>query len=1010
MLEFRDDDRLAFRRWPAWCLLFVFTLFGCQVLFGHVDVRRKAQGGPDSCTAGDYRCNGEYLLTCGSADTGWMLEDSCASQDLCDAKAQRCAVCRDGDFRCNGADRQQCASDGASWKTVEHCEAENQCSESSCGTCPTEGALDCSSGSKLRECHNGVWQELDTCASAAVCSATISQAMELGATWDRKCSAPTCSPGAYDCTDATLRRCRLDQSGWDEVDTCVSAALCAATVAEANGSGTAPDGGMQADAGSNAGAIIDACKMGCPAPGAYFCDGATLEQCSADQVGYQTVAVCPANTECDPKAGTCGELCTPGHFQCNAASLRKCGPDGHWKAESECETPALCNVNADGTQGKCDVSPCGSEVFRCTGAALEKCKADRTGYQPAETCASAALCDAKSQRCLAPVCPVAAGYQCFGQDLKQCASDLTKWNPVTTCPVGQYCDSGAQPGCLTSCPANPLRCNGKVLEQCSAATGWVAKATCATADLCSCTQTNPPSCAKGLFKDGCGNAACGGSTLPTYQCQGTTLQKCQAGRNGWDTVSDCGSYIWPPNQNLCYAGTAPAYDNGYCLTCPVAGELSCTGSTLQSCSADRRSWNTSANCGTNGCVAQTLADDYCAVCKAGDVRCSGATLQTCPDKAKAWTSTTCKSAALCDVANRQCDVCNATVCSGTTLQVCSADGQTVTSSSCATTALCNAAKAKCDAPVCAVGQKTCDGATLKICNAGRTGYDVLDTCASAALCNTTTFKCDTQVCAANQKRCNGAQLQTCNATLTGYDAGVACASAALCNSVTLMCDAATCAANATRCSGAKVQTCSADLTHWVDGATCANGCSGGACNACGVGEHRCSGQNSQVCKSDQSGFVNETACGTVGCNSTTGLCNACSVGEKQCKGSNLQVCSADQSGFVNGTDCGAPGCNAVTKTCNAQVCTPGSSGCDGLNHQKCNATGTAWTTDLVCVLTCDPMAGCTECDPTTAPSCTANVLKTCSAAGHWVTTDCGTNVCNPAGSCDPPPPGPDGGT
>lgn len=1005
MLQARNEKQLALGRWAKWSLLLVFSVLGCQVLFGGVEVKRKAAGGPDSCTTGDFRCNGEYLLTCGSEDTGWMLSDSCASQELCDAKNKTCAVCRDGDFRCSGADRQQCASDGASWVTVQHCDAENQCSESSCGTCPSEGALDCSSGSNLRECHNGVWQVLDTCASGAVCTATVADAMSLGDKWNRKCSMPGCpTPGAYACDGATLQRCRLDQSKWDVIDVCVSPALCAATMAEASGSPTAADAGSELNKvpGATAGAVIDACKVGCPKAGAFYCDGMTLQRCSDDQVSYQTVMACPASTECDPTAGICGELCTPGHYQCNGATLRKCDADGHWKAESTCETPELCSADADGSHGECKPSPCGSEPFRCVGAALEKCKADRTDYQPADTCASAALCDAKSQRCITPTCTVAGGYQCFGQDLKQCAADLSKWNAITTCASGQYCDSGANPGCLTSCPANPLRCNGKVLEQCSAAGGWVTKATCATADLCSCAQTNPPTCLKGVFKDGCGNVACGGGTLPTYQCAGNDLQRCQAGRNGWDKASSCGSYIWPPYQSLCYAGTAPAYADGYCLTCPVAGELSCNGNTgiLQSCAADRRSWNTSANCGANGCVAVTLGNDFCAACKAGDVRCMGTILQSCPTNAKDWNSTTCKSAALCDAAHNQCDVCNATTCSGTTLQVCSADGQSIASSTCATAALCNAAKAKCDPPACDVGS-VCDGATLKTCNAGRTGYD-LRTCGSAALCNAKAGKCDMPICMPTEKKCVGAQLQVCNASLTGWDVSATCDSAALCNSTKLVCDPPACAANATQCNGAKVQTCSADLTHWVDGAACASGCSNGACNACSVGDHRCSGQNSQVCKADQSGFVTETACGTAGCNSASGLCNACAVGEKQCKGSNLQVCNADQSGFVNGTDCGALGCNATTKSCNAQTCTPGAQHCDGLNHQTCNSSGSAWVTDEVCTLTCDAAAGCTECDPASAPTCVTNTLKTCSAAGHWVMTDCGTNVCNPAGSCDPP--------
>ncbi|MEO7032274.1 MAG: hypothetical protein ABI548_00500, partial [Polyangiaceae bacterium] len=908
-------------------------MLGCQVLFGGVEVTRTKASGPDSCLPGDFRCNGEYLLECGSADTGWMLSDSCASQDLCDAKNKTCSVCRDGDVRCSGADRQQCASDGASWNTVQQCDAANLCSGSSCGACPIDGALDCSSGAKLRECHAGVWQELDNCASAAVCTATIAQAMSMGDSWDRKCAVPGCSPpGSYDCQDATLRRCRLDQSAWDTVDTCVSVALCAATVAQASGATAAADGGLQGEGGSDAqaGAIIDACKVGCPAPNAFFCDGTTLEQCSADQVGYATLMVCPTNTECDPTAGVCGALCTPGHYQCNSASLRKCGPDGHWKDDTACETPELCDVNADGTQGQCLVSPCGADAFRCTGAALEKCKTDRTGYQPADTCASAALCDAKSQRCITPTCAVASAYQCFGQDLKQCAADFTTWNPIKTCPAGQYCDSGANPGCLTSCPANPLRCNGNVLQQCSAAGGWATKATCATADLCNCTQTVPPSCLNGVFKDGCGNVACGGSTLPTYQCQGTDLQKCQAGRNGWDTTSKCGPYIYPPYQSLCYSGSAPAYDNGYCVTCPVAGELSCNAApgTLFTCSADRRSWTTTANC-PNGCVGVNLGDDYCSVCKAGDVRCTGAVLQNCPANARDWNSTT----------------------------------------SCATPQLCDAAKAICDPPVCAVGQKTCVGAVLKVCNAGRTGYDVSSTCASAALCNQTTLKCDTPTCMPGQQQCNGAQLQTCNADQTGWNS-VACASAALCNKTTLKCDPATCMAGQQQCSGAQLQTCNANLNGY-DSINCA---SAALCNkttlkcdpaTCMAGQQQCSGAILQTCNANLNGYDTTTCASAALCDSAMLVCHAptCMLTQHHCNsaGTTLQDCSMDLTQWVDEAMPCAYGCSG--SACNPPpppVCTPSTTSCTGLGSltfRTCNATGSQWT-DQTCVSTCDATAGC----------------------------------------------------
>jgi hypothetical protein len=254
----------------------------------------------------------------------------------------------------------------------------------------------------------------------------------------------------------------------------------------------------------------------------------------------------------------------------------------------QCETAALCTVTADGKAGACVASPCGKSDYACNGAVLQKCKDDRTGYEDSLTCASPALCDASNARCIDKICTTANAYQCFGQDLKQCAPDFTAWKAVTTCPAGQYCNGGANPGCLTQCPANPLRCNGKVLEHCATATGWTTQATCSTNDLCSCAITDPDgagpltsSCLNGLYKDGCGNVVCGG-TLAGYQCKGAELQKCQAGRNGWDKSATCGA------ANLCYPGESPSYSSGYCLTCPTAGELACNSSTLRVCSADRK--------------------------------------------------------------------------------------------------------------------------------------------------------------------------------------------------------------------------------------------------------------------------------------------------------------------------------------------------------------------------------------------------------------------------------------
>jgi len=930
-------------RWLLFSMLFTWLLFGCQVLFGGVTVNPVSSEDAE-CNPGDSRCNGEYLLSCDTAETGWTLKSTCASGDLCDAKNKRCSVCKDGNFRCSGAERQQCDSDGKGWHKVETCDAQNLCSESSCNGCVTEGQLDCSLGSQLRRCKAGVWVTLDQCASDTLCAATTAYATTVD-DWDQKCLPASCpEAGKYQCAGSLLQRCPPERDAWVNVDTCNNPALCESAVQRLN---SALD--------PNVVATFDMCAPACPAPGGFMCDGANLRQCRDDQTAWDSVKSCPADTECDPIAGDCGKLCKPGQYQCNGAILRKCASNGHWLDETACQTAALCSVSSDGGTGACIPSPCGKNDFTCSGAALQKCKADRTGYEDNMTCASAALCDAASARCITPTCMTGGAYQCFGQELKQCASDLTKWNSVTTCPTGQYCDSGPNPGCLTTCPANPLRCNGKVLEHCSAATGWTTQATCATNDLCSCALTDPDgsgplsnSCVNGLYKDGCGNVACG-SPIANYQCNGAELQKCQLGRNGWDKVSSCGS------ASLCYPGESPAYTTGYCLACPTAGELSCNGSALQVCSSDRRSWNTSQTCGL-GCMTVSNAQDYCAACKSGTVQCAGQTLQSCPADQKGFQSQACAN--LCDAANAQCDQCaaNSYWCSGATLNRCSADGQSQTSTTCASSALCNASAKKCD--VCSSGQRQCNGSNSQLCNSDKSGFVNATDCGAPG-CNSSTNAC--YACTSGQRQCSGNNSQVCNADRSGFVSGTDCGTPG-CNSNT------------------------------------------NNCNACSAGQRKCKGNNSQLCSTDKSGFIDDTDCGSPGCNTSSNVCNVCSAGEHKCKGNNLQICSSDKSGFVNDTDCGSVGCNTSTNACNpAMICTPLAYQCTGLSLQQCNAGGTAWTAVQTCSTICDAAHGeCDECKAT-AYKCSANVLQDCSSSGHWETLkDCGTAAtCNAAGTCDP---------
>ena len=1031
--ESQPYSRSSGRRAPRWVLfaiLLTWLLLGCQVLFGGVTVN-PASTTDAECALGEFRCNGEYLLSCDAVDTGWSLKSTCASGDLCDAKDKRCSVCKDGDFRCSGAERQQCNSDGNGWHTVETCDAQNLCSESSCNGCVTNGQLDCSLGSQLRQCKSGVWVTLEMCASRTLCTATMAYATTVS-DWDQKCLVPGCpEAGKYQCAGAILQRCPPERDAWVTVDTCNNNALCEGAVARVNGASD-----------PNSVATLDMCTPACPTPNGFMCDGSSLRQCRADQTAWDTLKDCPADTECDPIAGDCGKLCKEGQYQCNGTALRKCAKNGHWVDEAQCETAALCSVSSDSNTGSCAPSPCGKNDYACNGAVLQKCKADRTGYEDNTTCASAALCDAPSARCITPTCMTANAYQCFGQDLKQCASDLTKWNAIKSCPTGQFCDSGPNAGCLTACPANPLRCNGKVLEHCAAATGWTTQATCSTNDLCSCALTDPDgsgplsnSCLNGLYKDGCGNVVCG-APLANFQCNGADLQKCQAGRNGWDKVSSCGA------QNLCYPGEAPSYTSGYCLACPEAGELSCSGSTLRVCSSDRRSWNTSQTCGL-GCMTVSSAQDYCAACKAGTVQCAGQTLQSCPADQKAFQNQTCAN--LCDATNAQCDQCSANSywCVGAALNKCSADGQSQTTTNCPSSALCNAGAKKCDA--CASGQRQCSGSNSQICNSDKSGFVNGTDCGTPG-CNTSTNNC--YACATGQRQCKGSNSQICNSDKSGFVDDTACGTPG-CNSTTNSCNV--CIAGQHKCQGNNSQVCNSDKTGFVNDTDCGTpGCntSTNSCYACSTGQRQCKGGNSQICNADKSGFVDDTACGAPGCNATTNACNACTTGQHKCQGNNSQVCNSDKSGFVDDVDCGAPGCNTSSNTCNAcatgehkcqgnnsQICNAaksgfvndtncGMAGCNtstnlcnpalactpmayqcagdgGLSLEQCNAAGTAWAPAQTCSTICDAAHGeCDECAGT-AYKCAGNVLQDCSATGHWETLqDCMTATCNPAGTCD----------
>jgi hypothetical protein len=129
----------------------------------------------------------------------------------------------------------------------------------------------------------------------------------------------------------------------------------------------------------------------------------------------------------------------------------------------------------------------------------------------------------------------------------------------------------------------------------------------------------------------------------------------------------------------------------------------------------------------------------------------------------------------------------------------------------------------------------------------------------------------------------------------------------------------------------------------------------------------------------------------------------------RCQGVWLQTCNASLTGYQNEEQCETSAlCNASQARCDAPVCDAGEHQCDGAELQECNAGRNGWAL----VDTCDSAGLCdapnAECDECAAPAfacSTTNVLRECTATGHFMDVEnCMDGTCDAeAGMCVPPP-------
>lgn len=579
-------------------------------------------GGSDQCAASSVRCVGPALQVCSDEGGGWVTVEVCASNSLCRTDGSQCAApaCSFGQVRCNVERLELCNSERTGFQLLEQCvgsaycsSKENRCRDNSC----VAGELQCSDGA-LQEClgEEEGWGLKEQCASQSLCEKSLVADANAG-----QCITAVCSFGERRCDGARLELCNLDQTGWTVLDTCGSEALCdrASPVCSPSACGVG--------------------EVRCDATGA-------LQRCELSRGGFETEQQCLSSAFCSVTVGSeaCAEQpCTEDNFRCNGAQIERCGTDrvGFEAFGSPCATASLCSINAgeNGPRAVCRAPACVTNQYQCVGKQLARCSDDRTEFVPSEECESAALCNAVLQRCEPARCDVGE-IRCTGAELEVCNSGRTDFQVVDTCQSAAKCDAvgGA---CVGSCVVGSTRCNGSVLEECrDSVLGWQQLAFCQSAGLCNAAanQCEPVACRPGekrcqdgdlqactvglsgfeLFEACASTEICdatGGQCdvcVPEQtSCVGDVLTRCSQDGQSLSEVRQCGA-------NLCRADAASAR----CLEC-VPNTQRCDGAVIRGCDAQGQEseisrCETAALCSVMGLTA-ACASPACAL---GQVECA----------------------------------------------------------------------------------------------------------------------------------------------------------------------------------------------------------------------------------------------------------------------------------------------------------------------------------------------------------------------------------------------------
>lgn len=332
-------------------------------------------------------------------------------------------------------------------------------------------------------------------------------------------------------------------------------------------------------------------------------------------------------------------------------------------------------------------SVCRPNSYRCQGARLERCRDNRTGFEPVTTCESAGMCDPSAGTCR--TCSVGE-FACSDGELRTCSGDAA-WSNATQCETAALCR------------VNPDRGGG----------------TC-----------DPPQCETGSFL-----------------CEGGWLLACAPTRDRWNLVEYCGADAICDAATA--AAAVEKKERPHCVpTCgddcppgacrPGATRCSRDLPAVELCASDgqwiiREACATDALCdGVNGRCLQPA-------CNFGDMRCFGNLRQVCSqDQTRFETIEECPASGTC--APDDCEAARCTDgalrCNGSSFERC-LEGEFVPVNRCATRVLCNPATG-CQPPMCGEElehhQCSPDGSSVRSCLPGRNDWRE-SACLTGTICD-----------------------------------------------------------------------------------------------------------------------------------------------------------------------------------------------------------------------------------------------------------------------------------